>query len=457
MSEDFSYDYWREYPDHDPQAMVWYPLSFGPIDPDQIWPVREAPFRRETSLYIHVPFCAVICPFCPFNKYPSVEEQMRHYVAAVKREISMLAERGRWSEMEMRAAFFGGGTPTALSAEQLAEIVEHSRSELPWREGAEVTVEGSPETLTPEKLARLREAGVNRISFGVQSFDDQYLRMIGRGHDSAMARRAVDMVLEAGFDNVAIDLMYRLPGQTLEEWAGELATAVAIGVHHISAYSLFVEPGSALAKVRRRGRMIAQADDETDLMMWRLAIETLEASGYRQYSLYDFGLAGKESDHHMVNWRAPQSEFVGIGPGAFAYADGPNGEFVYGNVNPIKDYCDTISAGNLPIDFGIRLSREESMSRYMVLGTNGLSIPKAPFASRFGVTMEEVFGDEIAKLVGHGLVVDNPQSLDLTLEGKLYIANVGKSFASERNRHKPHPAGVDLQRGEGLSLLGIEA
>lgn len=455
--DDFAYEYWREYPDRDPQSMVWYPLSFGPVDADEIWPHRRRPYRAETSLYVHVPFCAVICPFCPFNKYPSVEEQMARYVEAVKREISILADRGRWAESVMRAAFFGGGTPTALSGEQLAEIIEHARSELPWAEDAEVTVEGSPETLSPEKLVRLREAGVNRISFGVQTFDDQYLRMIGRGHNSKMARDAIDMVFAAGFDNLAIDMMYRLPGQTLAEWDAELATAIASGVQHISAYSLFVEPGSALARVRRRGRMVAQADEATDLLMWRHTIDTLERAGLHQYSLYDFGRPGKTSDHHMVNWRAPQAEFVGIGPGAFAYVDGPNGEFVYGNVNPIKDYCDTLMAGDLPIDFGVRLSREESMSRYMVLGTNALSIPKAPFAARYGVSMEDAFGDVIARLVDQGLVENRAASLDLTLEGKLYIANVGKSFASERNRFKPHPAGVDLQRGEGLSLIGIQS
>jgi oxygen-independent coproporphyrinogen-3 oxidase len=457
MSEPLSYDYWREYPDRDPQAMVWYPLAFGQVDADEIWPFRERAQRSETSLYVHIPFCAVICPFCPFNKYPSVQDQMQAFVQAVKREISMLAERARWRDMTMRAGFFGGGTPTALAADQLAEIISHCRRELPWQPGAELTVEGSPETLTPEKLAALRDVGVNRISFGVQSFEDQYLKMIGRGHDSEMAKRAVDMVLEAGFDNLAIDLMYRLPGQTIREWERELAAAVALGVPHISAYSLFVEPGSALAKVRRRGKLLAQADVDVDLDMWRLCIETLEHRGYALYSLYDFALPGKASDHHMINWRAPQAEYVGVGPGAFSYVQSPNGEFVYGNINPIKDYCETVAAGRPPIGFGVRLSQEESMSRYMVLGTNALSIPKRPFFNRFGMTVDDVFGDTIVRLADLGLVENRPDSIDLTLDGKLYLANVGKSFASERNRMKPHPAGVDLQRGEGLSLSGIES
>jgi oxygen-independent coproporphyrinogen-3 oxidase len=455
MSEAPSYDYWREYPDRDPQAMVWYPLSFGPVDPDEIWPFLDRAPHAETSLYVHVPFCAVICPFCPFNKYPSVQDQMRHYVEAVKREISMLAERARWSEMKMRAGFFGGGTPTALGAEQLVEIIEHCRKELPWREGAELTVEGSPETLTREKLRALRGVGVNRVSFGVQSFDDEYLRLIGRGHDGVTAKRAAQMVLEEGLDNVAIDLMFRLPGQTLKEWEGELVTATSLGIQHISAYSLFVEPGSALARVRRRGKMVPQASEQVDLEMWTYTIEALESSGFELYSLYDFALPGRSSDHHMINWRAPQAEYVGVGPGAFSYVQSVNGDYVYGNLNPIRDYCDTIASGRLPIQFGVRLSHEERMSRYMILGTNALSIPKEPFLRIFGISMDDVFGTTISRLADFGLVEDNANSMDLTLLGKLYLANVGKSFATEQNRLKPHPAGVDLQRGDGLSLAGI--
>src|SRR5262249_44105321 len=162
-----------------------------------------------------------------------------------------------------------------------------------------------------------------------------YLKMLGRGHDADTAKRAAEMVTDAGFDNFAIDLMYRLPGQTIEEWENDLAEAMSIGASHISAYSLFVEPGSALAKVKQRGKMIAQPSDEIDLEMWRIGIETLERDGFTLYSLYDFAQDGRSSDHHMINWRAPQGEYVGIGPGAFSYVQSSNGEFVYGNINPI--------------------------------------------------------------------------------------------------------------------------
>ena len=151
----------------------------------------------------------------------------------------------------------------------------------------------------------------------------------------------------------------------------------------------------------------------------------------------------------------PQAEYVGIGPGAFSFVRNGEEEFVYGNINPLDRYFETLDRGELPIDFGIQLPREERLARYLVLGTNATPIPKQPFAERFKVTVDEAFGEEIAQLVEWGLIENHPDRIDLTLKGKLYISNVGKMFSSERNRRKPHPAGVDLQKGAGMSLLGL--
>jgi len=455
VSEGPGYDFWREYPEHDPQAVVWYPLTYGPLDANQVWPETGPAPKDETSLYVHVPFCAVICPFCPFNKFASVEKMMAEFVVAVKREISLLASRGYWSGARIHAAFFGGGTPTALSGERLSEIILHCRKVLRMSDVTELTVEGSPETLTPEKLRMLRDVGVNRISFGVQSFDDHYLKMLGRGHDAATARKTIDMVADAGFDNIAIDLMYRLPGQTLEEVEKDLDVAIRSGVKHISAYSLFVEPGSPLARVQHRGRLLPLPDEQADLEMFRLTIERLGQAGFELYTLYDFAPRDKRCEHHVINWHAPQKEYVGIGPGAFSFVRNGRDEFVYGNINPLDRYFECLREGRLPIDFGVHLSEEEQMARYMVLGTNGLNIPKAPFEERFGTSIDAVFGETLERLEGWGLIEDFPDRVALTTKGRLYLANVGKSFCSERNRMKPHPAGVDLQKGTGQSLVGI--
>jgi oxygen-independent coproporphyrinogen-3 oxidase len=456
MSEEFGYEFWREYPDHDPQAIVWYPLTYGPVDVDKIWPADGPAPKQETSIYVHVPFCAVVCPFCPFNKFASREQQMLDFVDSVKREISMLASRKYWSGAKLRAGFFGGGTPTALSGEQLCDIITHCKRELNFSDDTELSVEGSPETITLDKLKMLRDVGVSRISFGVQSFDDFYLKILGRGHDALTARKTVDLVLEAGFDNVAIDLMYRLPGQTLDDWKRDLDEAVRSGVHHVSAYSLFVEPGAPLARVQHQGRLLPLPDEQTDLEMFRTAIEVLGEAGFELYTLYDFALEGKKCDHHVVNWAAPQAEYVGIGPGAFSFVRNGEDEFVYGNVNPLERYFESCRQGKIPIDFGVHLSLDERMARYMVLGVNGQTIPKKPFEEWFGTSVDQAFGKTIEQLVGWGLVENHPDSLNLTRKGQLYIANVGKSFATERNRMKPHPAGVDLQKGAGQSLIGVQ-
>jgi oxygen-independent coproporphyrinogen-3 oxidase len=450
-----SYEFWREYPDHDPQSIVWYPLTYGPLDGDHVWPREGATPEPSTSFYVHVPFCAVLCPFCPFNKFSFREQQARDYVDALTREISLLAERRNWAETPLRAGYFGGGTPTTLAAAQLGEIIEHLRRTLAWTEGMEFTVEGSPETITAEKLERLGELGVNRISFGVQSFSDRYLKMLGRGHDAATARRAVDLVRNSGVENVAIDLMYRLPGQTLADLEADLAEAVRADVDHISAYSLFVEPGAPLARIRERGKLLPLPNEEEDLELFRFVIDFLADAGYELYTLYDFARPGKKSDHHLVNWQAPQAEYVGLGPGAFSFVRNGEEEFVYGNVNPLADYFGAVRQNRLPIDFGVSLPRDEQMARYMVLGVNGLRIPKQPFEQRFGVTIDAVYGSTLEQLQGWGLIENSPASVDLTAKGKLYIANVGKAFVTEANRMKPHPAGVDLQKGAGESLVGI--
>ena len=456
--KDLPYDYWREYPEHDPQAFVWYPLTFGPIDKDAIWPTTATPnaVAVDSSYYLHVPFCAVVCPFCPFNKFLSLEKQMTAYVKSVKREISMLAERRKWGQNPLKAGFFGGGTPTALSCEQLQEVIEHCQRELTYSDDFELTIESSPETLTPEKLAMMKANGVTRVSFGVQSFDDRYLKMIGRGHDAAMAHKAIEMVREAGFDDCAIDLIYRMPGQTMDEWRKDLDIAVQSGVTHISAYSLFVEPGSPLAKIQHKGKLLALPGDELDLAMFRETIEYLAKHDFELYTLYDFAKPGCKSEHHLANWAAPQYEYVGIGPGAFSFVRNGEDEYVYGNINPLDRYFETVDSGELPIDFGIHLPLEEKMARYMVLGANGQRIPKAPFEKTFGVSIDEVYPEEVAQLVEWGLVENLPDRIELTLQGQLYISNVGKMFSSDRNKRKPHPAGVDLQKGEGLSLLGVE-
>ncbi|MCB9745143.1 MAG: radical SAM family heme chaperone HemW [Alphaproteobacteria bacterium] len=449
------YDYWREYPDHDPQAMVWYPLNFGPLSANRVWPVGGAHARAQTSWYVHVPFCAVVCPFCPFNKYASVQSRMRRFVDNARRELDMVAERGDWASKTLRAGFFGGGTPTALPTPLLVELVQHTKEVLPWTAQTEITVEGSPETLSEEKLAALQELGVNRVSFGVQSFDDATLRRLGRGHDAAAALRSVQVVRDAGFDNLAIDLMYRLPGQTLQEWEWELERALETGVEHISAYSMFIEPGSPLEKVRRRGKILSQASEQVDMAMFRALMDRLGDAGYELYTLYDFAKPERRSDHHLVNWAAPQAEYVPIGPGAFGYVNAPHGEFVYGNHNPLEDYFTSLEAGELPIQFGIELSLEERMCRYMVLGANAQPIPRAPFREMFGCDMVDIFGPTIEQLTEWGLVTLDADALHLTTEGKVYQANVGKAFTSSRNKHLPHPAGVDLQRGSGLSMIGI--
>jgi oxygen-independent coproporphyrinogen-3 oxidase len=190
--------------------------------------------------------------------------------------------------------------------------------------------------------------------------------------------------------------------------------------------------------------------------MYDMAVEILGQAGYNLYTLYDFARPGKECLHHAINWQAPQRDYVSLGPGAFSFINNGQASHIYCNINPLDEYVACVHQGHLPVEFGKKLSPEEEMSRYMVLGTNYLSVPRTPFKKRFGVDITQVYGKELQQLESWGLIRLDEQAMVLTGKGKTYLANVSKTFFTDENRGMPHVIGVELQKGEGLSLVGIE-
>jgi oxygen-independent coproporphyrinogen-3 oxidase len=189
--------------------------------------------------------------------------------------------------------------------------------------------------------------------------------------------------------------------------------------------------------------------------MYQMALDVLGDAGYRLYTLYDFARPGKECLHHAINWQAPQRDYAGFGPGAFSFIRGGEASHIYCNLSDLDAYVGCVQGGRQPVEFGKRLTREEAMSRYMVLGVNFLRVPLAPFRERFGVDLVHVYGRQIEKLASWGLVEVSDAEMALTEKGKLYLANVSKTFFTDENRGMPHVVGVELQKGEGLSLKGI--
>ena len=263
-----------------------------------------------TALYIHVPFCQRRCAYCGFYSTTHAELQDA-YVAALLREMA-----ARPCADEIGTVYLGGGTPSQLGEERLGRILSRARVYYNICADAEVTVEVNPDDVTPSLVSALREAGVNRVSMGIQSFDDGELHAVGRRHTAEEACRAVETLSRGGISNISIDLMYGLPGQTLESFARSIDAALRLPVQHISSYALSVEPGTPLAARLQSGSFV-EASDEQMLAMYTLLRERLTAAGYEHYEISNFARPGYASRHNSSYWDG--TPYIGLGPGAHGY------------------------------------------------------------------------------------------------------------------------------------------
>jgi oxygen-independent coproporphyrinogen-3 oxidase len=454
-SDPLLYQYWREFPDRDVEYVRWYPPTLALVEPEEILG-RIGVGPAERAFYLHVPFCKDICPYCPFNKFSMRGDRAAAFLEGVAVEIALVAESQREAGIRTTAGYFGGGTPTALETPDLLRLIENALESFSPVAGAEITIEANPDTVDAAKLRALRAAGITRISFGVQSFTEQYLRLLGRTHSAGEALGAILMAREAGFDNVAIDLMYRLPGQSVSDWERDLETALEAGVEHISTYCLFLDPGTKLYNQTLSGRVAGYPSEEAEVEMYRVTQARLGAAGFRHYTINDFALHGRESHHHRANWQAPQGSYVGLGPGAFGFLGGAPGSYVYCTIHSLGDYLASTREGRLPVRLANRLDRREEMARYMVLGLRCLEVGKHAFRSGFGAEMEEVFAGPITRLTEWGLIESDRDRLWMTDRGKHYASNVLKAFFTPPNQRKPQPIGVELLAGRGLSLASVD-
>ena len=369
---------------------------------------------KPLSLYIHVPFCVQKCAYCDFASWPGRERQWRRYFDALMTEIrhwSAITDFGRLSgQYCVQTAFIGGGTPTAVDAEYIKEIIDQSRFLATFADDAEITLEGNPGTLTPEKLATYRQAGVNRLSLGAQSFDEGLLKSLGRIHTAEQIGEAVRMARDAGFTNINLDLMYGLPGQTMAQWTDALERAVALGVQHISAYSLIVEDGTSMADRVERGEAILP-DDETVNAMQRACIDILGKADFGRYEISNYARPGFECRHNRVYWR--RGDYLGLGCAAHSLMQ----EHRFHNAETLEGY---LSGGRM-LDME-RLTARDRVEETVMLSTRttqGLDLGR--FYDLFGLrfpTRPELDGlieiqDGFLRLTTRGLEVQNAVVLKL--------------------------------------------
>lgn len=433
-------DWWRnlpgypprdEYPELDREHVIYYPSDLRPIDPATIWA------KRRIGCYVQIPFCQQLCDFCLFLKFPSSQAE-EAYLAALKKEINFYASLPYVQNSAIGALYIGGGTPTALPADHLSELFDHLKTKLGFAEDAEIEIEAHPLTVDQDKLATLRKSGVTRVSFGVQSFDDDMLRLLGAPHRAGDARRAIELAHEAGFPRVGLDLLFGKPGETVATLMADIESAMTLGVSSISCYRLRVAPHTAIAK---RAMNLELLDRDALYELWAAAVKSFTSGGYHPYGATDFARAGGESEYYHGFCRAPQRETLSFGVGCISYLNG----HVYVNIHKLKDYVETIGSGRLPVLMGKQLTAAEAMSRYVVLGVRAMQLDKAKFRELFGFSMEDMYSDQLRYLEKEGLIINGDESLQLTTpRGSFYINNVCKYFFTPNNWGKPQPLRFEL-------------
>jgi oxygen-independent coproporphyrinogen-3 oxidase len=363
------------------------------------------------GLYLHIPFCSSICNYCNFNRGLFEAGLKNRYVEALAREIRSAAT-GEPAD----SLFFGGGTPSLLEPAEISRLIAACRDAFAVTPDAEITLETNPETSSSERMAGFRRAGVNRVSFGVQSFREAELRRLGRVHSSIRAREAVAEARAAGFDNVSLDLMMWLPQQTRADWEESVEALTTVGPDHASLYLLELYPNAPLKEeMARAGWSLAPDEDAAAMYLWSL--ERLDRAGYRQYEISNVARPGRQSRHNLKYWQ--DGEWLGFGCGAHSTRAGAR----WKNMSGTEDYIRTVQAGGSPATERRALTPTERLEEALFTGlrlTEGVDIAAA--GARYNIDVWARYGDGLAPFLADGLLVRDGPRLRLTPEGML-VAN----------------------------------
>jgi putative oxygen-independent coproporphyrinogen III oxidase len=372
------------------------------------------------AAYIHIPFCQHICHYCDFNKFFLKGQPVDEYLDSLKKEMQITLQESPTEYLQ--SIFIGGGTPTALNEQQLEKLCRDIKDILPYNSQTEYTFEANPGDLSKEKLEILREAGVNRLSIGVQTFNNDLLQKIGRTHQAEDVFHTVAEAKNLGFKNISVDLIYSLPGQTLEDFRETLKTAFTLDIQHYSGYSLIIEPKTVFYNLMRKGRLPTPGED-VEAQMYDLLMNEMEANGFEQYEISNFSKPGFESRHNLTYW--DNDWYYGFGAGAHSYVNGQR----ISNHGPLKKYMGALDEGRLPILENHEVTLTEQMEEEMFLGlrkNKGVSIPK--FTEKFNVDLMKLFAEELEKLTGQGLISFEDNHVKLTRRGRFLGNEVFQSF-----------------------------
>lgn len=370
--------------------------------------------EKELSLYIHIPFCVQKCAYCDFLSFPAENAEREAYVQTLLEEIQSFAKKE--NRRDVVSVFIGGGTPSVLEHSQITRLVDGVKESFAICPDAEITIEVNPGTVDAEKLQAYKACGINRISFGLQSANEKELKLLGRIHSFSQFEENYQLARKAGFENISIDLMYALPGQTLDSWKETLEKVTALSPDHISAYSLIIEEGTPFYeryqeenRLREKGKSTKiLPDEETERAITKWTEQFLKTKGYIHYEISNYGKHDKESIHNIGYWT--RREYAGFGLGAASLLD----YIRYTNTASMGEYLQKGRDGQA----AEQLSKEDAMAEYMFLGLRMMEgVSKSEFVKQFGKQMETVYGQVLDSLKKQGLLDQNDQRVWLTEYG----------------------------------------
>lgn len=374
--------------------------------------------KEELELYIHIPFCIKKCAYCDFLSAPAGEGVKQVYTDALLKEIKGY-ENGLSDAYEVISVFIGGGTPSVLTGSQIVQIVQALHRSFRFREGAEVTIEANPGTMTMEKLSAWRRAGINRLSIGLQSVEDEELKQLGRIHTWGEFLESYQMARACGFQNINIDLISAIPGQTVKSWEKTLHTVAKLRPEHISAYSLIIEEGTPFyerygqyAQDAWEGKWPKLPDEEAERLIYERTAKVLKVYGYARYEISNYARAGYACRHNLGYW--DRTQYLGIGLGASSLM----GHTRYHNITDREAYISRIHQGLDIREEITSLSQAEEIEEYMFLGLRKMTgVSQERFEKLFGHRMGAVYGTELRGLAEKGLLEIDGDTVRLTERG----------------------------------------
>lgn len=366
--------------------------------------------NNELGIYLHIPFCESKCKYCDFVSFCNFDEYIEDYFNALKKEIAIYGDKYR--DKVVDSIFFGGGTPSYVDGQYISEIMKALKENFIIAEDLEVTIESNPNSIDEEKLNTYIECGINRISIGVQSFNDQLLKRIGRVHNRNQAINAVKMAKSVGFKNISIDLISSIPGQTIEDIDTSIEIINDLEIDHISYYSLILEEGTPLYKEYSRGLLPDLPSEDCDRQMYSKLNSSLQEIGFSRYEISNFSKPNKESKHNLKYWKI--YDYIGLG--LSSHSSIGNNRFY--NTSALNDYISKLNEYGLPIIETERIDIEERLSEFIIMGfrlINGINIDE--INNRFNIDFLKEYKDEIDRNIANGLIKIADNNVSLTNKG----------------------------------------